>query len=76
MARVRCSRCGEEREGLAAAPFRGDLGERIARGVCGDCWKAWLAEQTVQMNERRLTLAKPEHRDLLARLLSEFLRLE
>jgi Fe-S cluster biosynthesis and repair protein YggX len=75
MGRVQCSRCGEEKEGLAAAPFHGELGARIAARVCGDCWKAWLAEQTLQMNEKRLSLAKPEHRDLLARALEEFLRL-
>lgn len=75
MPSVRCSRCGEEREGLEKAPFKGERGARVAGSVCGECWRAWLAEQTLQMNEKRLSLAKAEHRDLLARMMAEFLQL-
>jgi Fe-S cluster biosynthesis and repair protein YggX len=74
-ANVRCTRCGQDGEGLERPPFGGELGEAIHRSICRGCWAAWLGEQTIQMNERRLSLAKREHAALLTRMMKEFLRL-
>jgi len=75
MSTVMCSRCGAEAEGLAAPPFRGELGARVAANACAACWRAWVAELTTQMNERRLNLTKPEHQAVVRQLLAEYLKL-
>jgi Fe-S cluster biosynthesis and repair protein YggX len=75
MPTVQCSRCGATAEGLAAPPFRGELGVRVTANACAACWKAWVGELTTQMNERRLNLTKPEHQALVRQLLAEFLKL-
>jgi len=76
MANVQCARCGQDREGLPAPPFPGQVGRAIHAGACAECWRAWLGEQTIQMNEKRLSLAKPEHRELLARMMKSYLGLD
>ncbi len=68
MPKVTCSRCEEEREGLAKPPFRGEMGERIHASVCGGCWVAWLEEQKKEMNEHRLSMMNPEHQERLLQL--------
>jgi len=75
MSTVQCTRCGAAAEGLEAPPFRGELGARVVANACAACWRAWVAELTTQMNERRLNLAKSEHQALVRQLLSEYLRL-
>ncbi len=76
MPQVHCSRCKEDRDGLDGPPFGGDLGGKIRASVCASCWDAWLGEQTIQMNEKRLSLVKPEHRELLTRMMLSYLGLE
>ena len=76
MPTLTCRRCKEDKPGLEAPPFRGELGEMVHASVCADCWRAWLDEQTIQMNERRLSLARPDHQELVRKLMREFLGLE
>ena len=76
MSQVHCARCGNDREGLETVPFGGELGRRVHEAVCRECWTAWLGEQTIQMNEKRLSLVKPEHRDLLTEMMKSYLGLE
>jgi Fe-S cluster biosynthesis and repair protein YggX len=76
MASVHCVRCGKERDGLAKAPFPGELGAQILASVCDTCWQTWIAEQTKEMNEHRLSLINPEHRERLTSLMKSFLKLK
>jgi len=71
-----CTRCKQEREGLPRAPFPGPLGEEVLGSACAACWSLWLAEQTLQMNEKRLSLGRPEHRDQITALMRRFLCLD
>lgn len=73
---VACRRCGEAKPALASPPFRGDLGDQIHASICAACWRAWLDEQTIQMNERRLSLARPDHQELVRKLMRGFLGLD
>ena len=76
MPMVPCRRCGVEKEGLPGPPFRGELGETIHASVCAECWQAWLGEQTIQMNERRLSLVRGDHQEIIRKLMRSFLGLE
>lgn len=50
---------------LARAPFRSELGERILREICADCWRDWLQHQTLLINHFGLNPRKPESREFL-----------
>ena len=47
---IQCIRCGDDAPPLPRAPFRNDLGERIAGEICANCWKDWLQHQTLLIN--------------------------
>lgn len=76
MPNVKCSRCGEAKEGLAEAPFDNELGQKVFENVCADCWQAWVGQQLMIMNEMRLDPVNEEHSKLLDREMLKFLNLE
>ena len=47
---IHCRRCGADAPRLSRPPFRSELGERITREICADCWKDWLQHQTLLIN--------------------------
>jgi Fe-S cluster biosynthesis and repair protein YggX len=56
---------GDSAPALARAPFRSELGERILREICADCWRDWLQHQTLLINHYGLDPRKAESRDFL-----------
>jgi len=75
MAKVQCLRCGEERDGLDSPPFNNDLGQKIFENSCAECWKAWVSQQLMLMNEYRLDPMNDEHSAYLDREMIKFLGL-
>jgi len=63
---VYCVKLGREAEGLAFAPWPGELGKRIYEHVSKDAWQAWLAHQTMLINENRLNPLDPKTRAFLS----------
>ena len=51
---VHCVKLHKEAEGLAFAPWPGELGKRIYEHVSKEAWATWLAHQTMLINENRL----------------------
>ncbi|MEO6295655.1 MAG: oxidative damage protection protein [Dokdonella sp.] len=51
---VHCVKLHKEAEGLAFAPWPGELGKRLYDNVSKEAWSAWLAHQTMLINENRL----------------------
>tara|TARA_B100000586_G_C19990863_1_gene376217 strand:+ start:315 stop:596 length:282 start_codon:yes stop_codon:yes gene_type:complete len=47
---ITCDRCEKEKDKLVKPPFRSDLGKRIQRQICSDCWGEWLTHQTLLIN--------------------------
>jgi Fe-S cluster biosynthesis and repair protein YggX len=47
---IKCRRCGDDAPQLEKGPFRSELGDRIRREICSDCWKEWLQHQTLLIN--------------------------
>jgi len=76
MTTVTCRRCGQSREALEKAPFRGALGEKILASTCPSCWTEWRANQTIIINEYRLSLGDPKSQERLDREMKTFLNLE
>lgn len=62
---VNCVKLGVEAEGLDRAPYPGDLGKRIFENVSKAAWQQWLRQQTMLINEYRLTPFEPKARQFL-----------
>jgi Fe-S cluster biosynthesis and repair protein YggX len=70
---VFCARLQREAEGLAFAPYPGELGKRIYDHVSKEAWSQWLAHQTMLINENRLSPLDPKARKFLEAEMEKFL---
>ncbi|WNH51663.1 oxidative damage protection protein [Stenotrophomonas oahuensis] len=70
---VFCQKEQRDTEGLDFVPYPGELGQRIFNGIGNSAWAAWLAHQTMLINENRLSPRNPEHRAFLEKELEKFL---
>jgi len=69
---VNCVVIKEPGEALVAAPYPGELGQRILENVSKPGWMRWLAHQTMLINENRLTPIDPKHRAFLEQEMEKF----
>ena len=74
MAVVMCIRCSNTREG-AGRVLPGTIGDQIEAGICGECWKEWLAAQIRVINHYGLRPVMKEDREKLYSFTREFLNL-
>ena len=70
---VQCVKLKKEAEGLDKPPYPGELGQKIYDNISKEAWQAWVGQQTILMNENRLTPIDPEHRKFLEEKMNEFL---
>ena len=63
---VHCVKLGREAEGLDLPPYPGELGKRIYESVSKEAWAQWQRQQTMLVNENRLSMADPRARKWLA----------
>jgi Fe-S cluster biosynthesis and repair protein YggX len=70
---VHCRKLDREAEGLAFAPWPGELGRRVFDQISKDAWGQWLAHQTMLINENRLSPLDPKTRTYLAAEMEKFL---
>ncbi len=70
---VYCEYQKQDAEGLAFAPWPGALGKRVFAHIGKAGWAAWLAHQTMLINENRLSPLNPEHRAFLEGEMEKFL---
>ena len=70
---VNCVRLGREAEGLAYAPWPGELGRRVYESVSKQAWAEWMSRQTMLINENRLSPLDPKHRAFLEDQMRKFL---
>ena len=68
-----CEYRKSEAEGLDFVPYPGELGQRIYAHIGKPAWAAWLAHQTMLINENRLSPRDPKHRKFLEEELEKFL---
>jgi Fe-S cluster biosynthesis and repair protein YggX len=70
---VYCAKLKKEADGLAFQPYPGELGARIMNEVSAEAWKQWLAQQTILINEYRLSSMDPKAKLFLREQMEEFL---
>jgi Fe-S cluster biosynthesis and repair protein YggX len=70
---VYCEYHQREAEGLDFVPWPGDAGKRVYAHIGKPAWAAWLAHQTMLINENRLSPMNPAHRAMLEAEMLRFL---
>ena len=70
---VFCEYEQRDTEGLDFVPWPGELGKRVFAHVGKAAWAAWLAHQTMLINENRLSPLDPKHRAFLEGEMEKFL---
>ena len=69
---VHCVKLGKETDGMDFPPYPGDLGKRIYESVSKEAWQMWLSQQTMLINENRLSLADSKSQQFLKEELEKF----
>jgi Fe-S cluster biosynthesis and repair protein YggX len=62
---VNCIKLKREAEGLDRKPYPGELGQRLFDNVSKAAWQEWLKQQTMLINEYRLSPVDPKARKFL-----------
>ena len=69
---VKCVKLGKEAEGLDRPTYPGELGKRIYADVSKEAWQMWLRQQTMLINEYRLSPIEPKARKVLEEQMEKF----
>lgn len=69
---VQCIKLGKEAEGLDFPPYPGEMGKKLYESVSKEAWQAWLSQQTMLINEYRLSLADPKSQAFLKLEMEKF----
>lgn len=70
---VICQKLKEKAEGLEAPPFPGPLGQKIFEQISKQAWSMWLSQQTMLINEYRLSLIDPQSKTFLREEMQKYL---
>ncbi|AKH20888.1 oxidative damage protection protein [Sedimenticola thiotaurini] len=70
---VECVKLKKMAEGLDRPPYPGELGQRVFDNVSKEAWQLWLQQQTILINENRLSLVDPKSREFLEEQMQKFL---
>ena len=69
---VNCVVLKKEAEGLDRAPYPGEIGQRILENASKEAWGMWMKQQTMLMNENKLSPMDPKHRQFLVDEMEKF----
>jgi Fe-S cluster biosynthesis and repair protein YggX len=69
---VECVKLGRQAPGLPTQPYPGELGKRIFDHVSQEAWQLWLRQQTMLINEYRLSPLDPQARKMLETEMEKF----
>lgn len=70
---VNCTKLNKEAEGLERPPLPGELGQRIFDSVSREAWQQWMGQQTILINENRLSMIDPKAQQFLQAEMKKFL---
>jgi Fe-S cluster biosynthesis and repair protein YggX len=70
---VNCLKLGKEAEGLKFPPYPGEMGKKIFENISEEAWQMWVKQQTMLINEYRLSPADPKARKMLEEEMEKFL---
>jgi len=69
---VFCQKFQKELPGLDAAPWPGELGQRIYENISVDAWKMWEERMKMILNEYRLMPWQKEAQELVTKHMEDF----
>ncbi|MBI1195083.1 MAG: oxidative damage protection protein [Gammaproteobacteria bacterium] len=69
---VQCVKLNKEAPGLDFVTYPGELGKRIYESVSKEAWQQWLRQQTMLINEHRLSPIEPRARQFLEQEMEKF----
>ena len=69
---VICKKLQRELPGLDAAPWPGELGQRVYDNVSAEAWKLWEERMKMILNEYRLMPWQKEAQQLVAKHMEDF----
>ena len=69
---VKCVKFQKELPGLDAAPWPGELGQRVLQNVSAQAWKLWEDRMKMILNEYRLMPWQKEAQELIAKQMEDF----
>ena len=70
---VNCVKLGKEAEGLDKPTYPGELGQQIFDSISKEAWQMWMQQQTILINENRLSPIDPKHRAMIEAEMKKFL---
>ncbi|WP_301098814.1 oxidative damage protection protein [Otariodibacter sp.] len=70
---VFCEYFKKELDGLDFQLYPGELGKRIFDTISKQAWSEWIKKQTMLVNEKKLNMMNPEHRQILEQEMINFL---
>lgn len=73
---IRCTHCGREAAAMTESPLPGTEWEtELLENTCEPCFGDWMSTEIMLINEYRLDLSNPDHREQLNLEMARFLRL-
>lgn len=69
---VNCVKFDKELEGLDRPTYPGELGKKIFENVSKAAWAEWVKQQTILLNEYRLSPINPKDRKFLEEEMEKF----
>ena len=73
---VHCKKYDKDLPGLSVPPYPGPKGQEVYETGSQQAWQEWLAQQTMLINEKQLSLMDPEARKYLQGQMDKFLNNE
>jgi Fe-S cluster biosynthesis and repair protein YggX len=70
---IYCQKLKQYGEQLTKAPLAGELGQKIYQNICTAAWQLWLEQQTMLINENRLSLVDQQSKIFLKEECEKFL---
>lgn len=70
---IHCKKLNKDTEGMVQPPIPGELGQRIYEEISKEAWQLWLNQQTMLINEYRLSMIDPKSRAFLMQEMEKFL---
>jgi len=70
---VHCAKLDKDLPGLARQPYPGELGKKIFDNISQEAWGQWLKQQTMLINEYRLSMIDPKAQSFLKEEMEKFL---
>ena len=70
---VFCQYLQKEAPGMDFQSYPGELGSKIFSSISKEAWSKWQAKQIMLINEKKLNMMNPEHRQFLEQQMDAFL---